>query len=93
VTIDVSGGFATWSIDGTALAKVDLSTVALGGGNILFGQSDTNSGQSTDANRLALNVTLIDNISVTSVPEPASCTLIALGMAAVGLVSRRRRGA
>jgi hypothetical protein len=92
VTIDVSGGFANWSIDGTPLAKVDLSTVTLGGGDLLFGQSDTNTGQSTDPNRLALNVTLIDNISVTAVPEPASMSLVALGIAAIGLASRRRRG-
>jgi hypothetical protein len=26
-----------------------------------------------------------------SIPEPASCTLVALGMAAIGLISRRRR--
>ncbi len=65
VTIDVSGGFATWSIDGTPLAKVDLSTVVLGGGDILFGHSDTNGGSSADPNRVALNVTLIDNILVT----------------------------
>jgi hypothetical protein len=73
VAIDVSGGFATWSIDGTPLAKVDLSTVTLGGGNIFFGHNDTNSGSSTDPNRVALNVTLIDNIEV--VPEPGTLVL------------------
>jgi hypothetical protein len=91
VKIEVAGGFATWSVDGTVLGKVDLSTVTLGGGNILFGMSDTNATSSTDANRAALNVTLIDNITV--VPEPACSTLIAFGLAAIGLISRRRRGA
>jgi hypothetical protein len=88
VVIDVSGGFATWSIDGLPLGKVDLSTVTLGGGNILFGHSDTNATSSTDANDTLLNVTLIDNVVV--VPEPTSlllCLVAALG----GLASQRRR--
>ncbi len=87
VTIDVSGGFATWSIDGTPLAKVDLSTVTLGGGDIFFGHSDTNGGSSTDPNRVALNVTLIDNIVV--VPEPGTFVLCVVG--AVGSLFMRRR--
>jgi len=89
VTIDVSGGFANWSIDGTPLAKVDLSTVTLGGGDIFFGHSDTNAGSSTDANRVALNVTLIDNVSVTAVPEPGTVVLFVLGT--IGSLFVRRR--
>jgi hypothetical protein len=87
VVIDVAGGFATWSIDGLAMAKVDLSTVTLGGGNIFFGHSDTNAGSSTDANDALLNVTLIDNVQV--IPEPSSA-LLALVIALAGLVARRR---
>ena len=92
VTIDVAGGFATWSIDGTPLARVDLSTVTLGGGNILFGHSDTNPGASADANRATLNVTLIDNIDVTAIPEPASAMLLVIGLVAA-LTGRGRRSA
>lgn len=87
VVIDVSGGFATWSVDGLPIAKVDLSTVTLGGGNILFGHSDTNAGVSTDPNRTLLNVTIIDNICV--VPEPGSLALCLVG--ALFLLRGRRR--
>jgi hypothetical protein len=88
VVIDVAGGFATWSIDGLPMGKVDLSTVTLGGGNIFFGHSDTNGTSSADPNDTLLNVTLIDNVQV--VPEPGSLVLY-LAAAVVGLVSRRRR--
>jgi hypothetical protein len=87
VVIDVNNNIATWTIDGLPIAKVDLSTVTLGGGNIFFGHSDTNAGSSTDVNDVLLNVTLIDNVVVT--PEPVSLTLLAGGMAL--LFSRRKR--
>jgi len=96
VTIDVADGFAYWAIDGLPLAKVNLSTVTLGGSNIFLGYDDTNATSSTDPNRLALNVALIDNITVgdTPVPEPASLGLLSLGSLAVirrGLLRRRQR--
>jgi hypothetical protein len=77
VEILVEDGFATWSVDGLVFAKVDLSTVTLGGENILFGHSDSNTGASTDANDSLLNITLIDNIVV--VPEHATACLALLG--------------
>jgi len=60
----------------------------LGGSNIFFGHDDTNAGSSTDPNRVALNVTMIDNILVT--PEPG--TLAFLGMGLIPLCRRRRVG-
>ncbi len=87
VDILVEGGFATWSVDGLAFAKVDLSTVTLGGGNILFGHTDSNATSSSDPNDFLLNVTLIDNIVV--VPEPSTAGLALLG--ALGLLISRRR--
>jgi hypothetical protein len=89
VTIDVLNGVASWSIDGTPLAKVNLSTVTLGGGDILFGHSDTNATSSTDPNRVALNVTLIDNVNVMEIPEPAALALCVLGGIRC-LIQRRR---
>jgi len=91
VNIDVVGGFATWSIDGLALARVDLSTITLGGGNIFFGFDDTNAGSSTDPNDTLLNVTLIDNISVVVIPEPTTLTLALLGSLGMLLIARRRQ--
>ena len=87
VVIDVRDGFANWSIDGLPVATVDLSTVTLGGGNILFGHSDINSSSSADPNDYLLNVTLFDNVEV--VPEPASLVLLAGGILALRI--RRRR--
>ncbi len=89
VVIDVEDGFATWSIDGLPIATVDLSTVTLGGSNILFGHGDTNAGSSADPNDSLLNVTLIDNVVVSAIiPEPASLGLVALGL---GLAAAARR--
>jgi hypothetical protein len=94
VLIDVSGGFATWFIDGLQIAQVDLMSLTLGGGNILFGHSDTNGSSSADPNDSLLNITLIDNIRVEAarnrVPEPASGALVAFGLAAMLCLRRRR---
>ena len=87
VEIAVSGGIASWSIDGLLIATIDLSSVTLGGSNIFFGHSDTNAGVSSDPNDTLLNVTLIDNVRV--VPEPATAALLGLG----GLAMLRRRSA
>jgi hypothetical protein len=96
VLIDVSGGFANWFIDGLQIAQVDLTGLTLGGGNILFGHSDTNAGSSADPNDSLLNITLIDNIRVessdASVPEPASGALVAIGLLSM-LCLRWRRDA
>jgi len=85
VEIEVVGDIATWKIDGLLIATIDLTTVTLGGGNILFGHADTNSSSSADPNDTLLNVTLIDNVKVT--PEPGSLALLTLG----GLAVLRRR--
>jgi hypothetical protein len=92
VVIDKTGNTVTWTVDGLLIATIDLTTVALGGGNIFFGHSDTNTTSSTDPNDADLLFTLIDNVRVlddaVSVPEPSTLALFAL---AGSLVLMRRR--
>jgi hypothetical protein len=86
VRLTKTGDTVTWRMDGLLIATIDLTTVTLGGGNILFGHSDTNAGSSTDPKDGLLNVTLIDNIQV--IPEPSGSLLSFLGAA---VLFRRRR--
>lgn len=90
VTIAKNGDIVTWLLGNKLIATVDISNpaVTLGGGNILFGHSDINATSSTDANDAALLFTLIDNVRVSEVPEPASLSL--LGVGALALLRRRR---
>ena len=92
----MSGDIVTWFIDGLQIAQVDTSSLTLGGGNILFGHSDTNAGSSADPNDTLLNITLIDNIRVetaesSAVPEPGTGALAGIAMLAL-LGLRRRKG-
>jgi hypothetical protein len=89
--IDKTGDSITWSIDGLKIATVPASLfpATFGGDNISFGQADINAGPSTDANAAVLQFGLIDNITVSAVPEPASLGLVGIGAAA--LLGRRRR--
>jgi hypothetical protein len=90
VVIDVNGNFAHWSIDGVNLGLINLADFGGWSGNIFFGHSDTNATSSSDPNRVALNVTLIDNVLVTGIPEPSSMILCILGGMG-GLALRRKR--
>lgn len=90
VVIEVNGGNATWTVDGLPIAVVPMAGLTLGGGNILFGHSDTNAGSSNDPNDTLLNVTLIDNVTVTQIPEPSTVVLSGLAIAALGAIRRRR---
>jgi hypothetical protein len=90
VVLTKLNNYVTWDVDDTRIVSTDVSTLTLGGNNIALGQSDVNT---TTTRHPSLLFTVFDNLVVTEVPEPASCTLVVLSMAAVGLVSRRRRGA
>jgi hypothetical protein len=95
VEITKSDSIITWKIDGTLLATVDTTgfTVAPGGNNILFGMADTSLGAGSPASLFEqFDFTLIDNISVTAVPEPATAGLMAVGLGAVLLKGRRKQG-
>jgi hypothetical protein len=85
-----NGNTARWVIDDAPIADLDISSLALGGANIALGVSDVN-GSTT--RHPSLLFTVFDNLTVESVPEPASMSLVGLGLVAIGLVSRRRRGA
>lgn len=89
VEIAKIGTKATWTVDGLLIATIDLTTVTLGGGNILLGHSDTNATSSTDVNDVNLLFTLIDNVVVEAIPEPSSLALC--GLATIGLAAARRR--
>jgi hypothetical protein len=80
-----------YSIDGKLIALVDANTVTLGGSDILLNYYDINATSSTDPNAGALLFGLIDNVTVTVIPEPASAALILLG--GLGLFAVRRRRA
>ena len=89
VEIAKTGSTVTWRVNGTLLATVQLNTVSLGGGNILFGHSDTNAGASVDATHPQLLFTLIDNVRVT--PEPATLSLVGVSVLGMMVMARRRR--
>jgi hypothetical protein len=92
VVIEKSGGFVTYSIDGTLIAKVDLSAAGtLGGGNILFNHFDINASISADPNSPALLFGVVDNVVVTVVPEPAVGALALLGGLALYFARRVRK--
>lgn len=89
VTVTKIGNIVTWDIDGVRIATVDLTAtgVTFAGNNILFAQSDINTGQTTVAGDPML-FGLIDNVRVTVVPEPSTYAL--LGLAGAALLAHRR---
>jgi hypothetical protein len=88
VVITTDGTTATWDVDGTRLANLDLTTLgALGGNNFALGESDVNS---TTTRHPSLLFSVFDNLAVTPVPEPSTFALA--GLAIPALLRLRRRG-
>jgi hypothetical protein len=92
VQITKIGNTVTWDVDGKRIATVpDITAISgLGGNNILLEQTDSNASSSTDVNSDNLLFGLIDNVRVTTVPEPSTYAL--LGSGALLLLARARRG-
>lgn len=86
--ITKSGNLVTWEIDDKLIASLDVSSVAFGGSDIFLGQFDINATSSTDVNARNLLFGLIDNVTVTTIPEPGTGLLLLSGLA---LALRRRR--
>lgn len=92
VEIEKLGNIVTWKVNGVLLSTLDTTQFIppLGGSNILFGHSDTNSSTNSNAANLqALQFTLIDNVEV--VPEPSSVALCSLAAIGLAVAARRRK--
>ena len=90
-TILNDGTNVTWGIDGSTIATVPTADFTSAGSQVSLGNDDTGLTGNSTANGQLFNAHIFDNLQIIEVPEPASCTLIAVCMAAVGLVSRRRQ--
>lgn len=91
VVIGQDGTNAYWFIDDALIAKQPLASLTLGGNNIALGQSDVNT---STTRHPSLLFTVFDNLVVTDtapVPEPASVSLVVLGLAGMSLAAGGRR--
>jgi len=78
-----------WSIDGRGITHVPVSALTFGGSQVSLGNDDTGLTGSSAANNQLFNAEILDNLTISDAPEPASIGLISL--AAPMLMRRRRR--
>lgn len=90
VEIKKLGNTVTWTIDGLLIATVNTSSLTFGGNNILLQYFDTNANSSTDSDAPALLFGLIDNVTVTQIPEPSTFALALLGGGLFWSLRRRK---
>ena len=83
-----TGTTVTWSVDGLLIATLENAT--FGGDNIYLSAADTNSSSSSQAISNDLLFTVIDNVQVEAVPEPATMTVLA-GIAGLAALKRRKK--
>lgn len=92
VMITKEGTNVTFEIDGLRIATVPLTAeITLGGGNILLTHYDANAASSSDPNARNLLFGLIDNVTVSVVPEPPPLALALMGAAGLFFLLNRRR--
>ncbi len=94
-TIAKVGNIVTWSIRNrngvdVPIATVDATAEPFAGDNIFLGQFDINNSATSLGDGDTLLFGLIDNVSVTAVPEPSS--LLLAGLAVPAWLRLRRRG-
>jgi hypothetical protein len=83
-----------WAIDGKTFTTVPVADFTMAGSQVSLGNNDTGTGGNTTANGQLLNAEIFDNFVINdfpAVPEPTSAALLALGIATVGLATRRPR--
>lgn len=86
------GNTVTWSVDGLLIATATAPAGGYAGTDIFLGQSDINSGSSTQAASRQLNFGIVDNLTVTPLVTPEPAPMAACGLGALALLRRRRRG-
>ncbi len=77
-----------WAIDDTTITTVPVADATFGGSQVSLGNDDTGLGGNSAANNQLFNAQIFDNLTIESIPEPTTLSLLCLG--ALGFFARRR---